>query len=95
MKFSRTDLIFFAFMAAVGLAAGALLVAMPQSQRFVVPPFFWILIAVGLFELGTFLLRQKTPGALLSLNARLIGLLLGVFLMLGITLIAGVEVQFL
>lgn len=87
--------IFYAYMAVVGLAAGALLVVAPQTQKFVVPPFFWVLIAVALFELGTFAFRRAEPTAVLSLNARLIGLVIGALLMLATTMIAGVEVHFL
>ena len=87
--------IFYAYMTIVGLAAGALLVVAPQTQKFVVPPFFWVLIAVALFELGTLVRRRAGPDAALNLNARMIGLVIGALVMLAVTMIAGVEVHFL
>ena len=41
--------IFFVYMALAGAAAGAILVAAPHVQDFVIKPYFWVLIAVGLF----------------------------------------------
>jgi hypothetical protein len=46
------DRIFFAYMALVGVATGAILVAAPYVQDFVIKPYFWILIAVGVFDLA-------------------------------------------
>ena len=58
-----TDRIFFGYMVLVGAAAGALLLAAPQLQDFAVKPYFWILIAVGLFEFGRLPARRTTPRA--------------------------------
>jgi hypothetical protein len=52
------DRIFFIYMVLVGIAAGAILVAAPQVQDFVIKPYFWILIAVGLFDGGIYLLGR-------------------------------------
>ena len=46
------DRIFFVYMVLVGIATGAILVAAPQVQNFVIKPYFWILIAVGLSTAG-------------------------------------------
>jgi hypothetical protein len=56
------DRIFFVYMVLVGIAAGAILVAAPQVQNFVIKPYFWILIAVGLFDGGIYLLGRTAPG---------------------------------
>jgi hypothetical protein len=55
------DRIFFVYMVLVGIAAGAILVAAPQVQNFAIKPYFWVLIAVGLFDGGLYLLGRTTP----------------------------------
>jgi hypothetical protein len=49
------DRIFFGYMAAVGAILGAVLVAAPQAQDFWIKPYFWILIAVAVFDGGCYL----------------------------------------
>ena len=51
-------------------AAGAILVAAPQVQDFVIKPYFWVLIAVGLFDGGIYLLGRTAPGQMLTMKAR-------------------------
>ena len=46
--------IFFVYMALAGAAAGAILVAAPHVQDFIIKPYFWVLIAVGLFDGGIY-----------------------------------------
>ena len=53
-------------MALVGIAAGAVLVAVPQAQDFFIKPYFWVLIAVGLFDVGAYLRGGNAPGAMLT-----------------------------
>ncbi len=81
-------------MAFAGAAAGALLVAVPGSQDFFIKPYFWILIAVGLFDLGVYLIGRNAPGAMLTMNARLLGFVIGVVLMVAIPTLAGAPVRF-
>jgi hypothetical protein len=88
------DKIYYGYMALIGIAAGIVLVALPQRQGYYIAPFFWVLIAAALFELGTFIVRRAGPGSVLTPAARLIGFVLGLLLMLAITLIAGVSVNF-
>jgi hypothetical protein len=88
------DRIFFAFMVLVGIAAGAILVAVPQAQSFVIKPYFWILIAVGLFDGGLYLSGRTPPGQMLSMGARLAGFVFGIVMMVVIPAIAGVPVRF-
>jgi len=57
------DRIFFVYMVLVGIAAGAILVAAPQVQNCAIKPYFWVLIAVGLFDGGLYLLGRTAPGA--------------------------------
>lgn len=88
------DRIFLGYMALVGVAAGAVLVAVPQSQDFWLKPYFWLLIAVLLFDVGAMLRRRGSPGPGLAMNARVIGFILGGLLMVAFPMIAGVEVRF-
>lgn len=88
------DRIYLGYMTLVGIAAGALLVTAPQTQDFWLKPYFWILIAVLIFDLGTMALRRGTPGAPLAMNTRAIGFILGGILMVMFPLITGVEVKF-
>ena len=81
--------IFLGFMAVVGVVAGAVLVAKPEVRDFRVPPYFWILIAMLLFELALFARSRGAPGTMITLEARLFGLVLGVLLMVIIPVIAG------
>jgi hypothetical protein len=88
------DKIYYGYMALIGIAAGAVLVALPQPQSHYIAPFFWVLIAAALFELVTFIVRRAGPASVLTPAARLIGFVAGLLLMLAITLIAGVSVNF-
>lgn len=56
------DRIFFAYMVLIGIAAGAILVVAPQVQNFAIKPYFWVLIAVGLFDGGSYMLDAQPPG---------------------------------
>jgi hypothetical protein len=89
-----TDRIFFAYMVLVGVAAGALLLAAPQLQDFWIKPYFWILIAVALFEFGVYLRGRNAPGTMLAMNARLIGFVTGIVLMVVIPMLAGAPMRF-
>jgi len=82
-------------MVLVGVAAGAILVAVPQVQNSAIKPYFWILIAVGLFDGGLYVAGRTAPGQMLSMGARLVGFVFGIVMMVVIPAIAGAPVQFL
>jgi hypothetical protein len=88
------DRIFFVYMVLVGIAAGAILVAAPQVQNFAVKPYFWVLIAVGLFDGGLYLLGRTAPGQMLTMRARMAGFVFGIVMMVVIPAIAGAPVRF-
>jgi len=88
------DKLFFGLMVLVGIASGAALVAMPGLQDFIIKPYFWILITIGAFDLGVYLMRRNAPGTMLTMNARLLGLVIGVVLMVAIPTLAGAPVRF-
>jgi len=87
--------IFFVYMALAGAAVGAILVAAPHVQEFAIKPYFWVLIAVGLFDGGIYLFARSAPGTMLTMNARLIGFGIGIVLMVAIPFLAGTPVRFL
>ena len=89
------DKIFYAYMALVGIAIGAILVAAPQVGEFFIKPYFWVLIVVGLFEVGTSLYRRQTPGPVMTMQARLIGFGIGIVGMVAFPTLAGSPARFL
>ena len=89
------DRVFYGYMALVGVVIGAILVAVPQVGDFVIKPYFWVLIAVGLFEGGISLYRRNAPGAPLTMQARMIGFAIGIALMVVVPMLAGSPARFL
>jgi hypothetical protein len=84
-----TDHIFIGFMGAVGFAAGAILIAMSETRDLSVPPYFWVLIAMGLFEITLFAFWRGVPGRMVSNGARLLGFVLAVVIMVVMPILAG------
>ncbi len=81
-------------MALVGVAAGAILVAAPYAQDFVIKPYFWVLIAVGIFDVAVYAVKGTAPAKTLTMNARLIGFGIGIALMVVVPVLAGSPVRF-
>jgi hypothetical protein len=81
--------LFLGYVIAVGLATGLALVAAPQLRDFRVSPFFWVVIAMALFELAAFARGKGAPGSTVSMEIRLLGFALAVALMAVIPTIAG------
>jgi hypothetical protein len=88
------DKIFFGYMALVGISVGAILVAAPHIQDFLVKPYFWVLIAVVVFDGGAYLYGGNAPGTMLTMPARLLGFVIGIVLMVVIPTLAGSPVRF-
>jgi hypothetical protein len=74
--------------------AGLALVVAPQLQNSVIKPYFWILIAVGLFDGGNYLLGRTAAGQMVTMGARLAGFVIGVVVMVAIPTITGTPVKF-
>lgn len=83
------DRIFIGFMAAAGIAAGAILVAFPEARDFWVPPYFWMLITMALFEVVVLVGFRGMPGRMISNGARLLGFLLAITIMVVLPILAG------
>jgi hypothetical protein len=83
------DRIFLAFMVVCGIAAGAILIAAPESRDLRVTPYFWMIIAMALFEFANYARTRGAPGTVISIEARLLGLVIGVVLMVVLPIAAG------
>ena len=88
------DRIFLAYMVLTGVFAGLALVVAPQLQNSVIKPYFWILIAVGLFDGGNYLLGRTAAGHMVTMSARLAGFVIGVVVTVAIPTITGTPVKF-
>jgi hypothetical protein len=83
------DRILVGWMVVVGIAVGAILVVLPQAREFRIPPYFWVLAAVGLFDLATFARGRGAPGTMAGMDARLLGFVIAIVLMVGIPMLFG------
>ncbi len=90
----KLDHLFFLYMAAVGVASGAILVAKPATGDLLIKPYFWVLIAIGVFDLATYLRGRGAPGTMVGMDARLLGLVIGVIAMVAIPSLAGSPAKF-
>ena len=89
------DRLFFGYMALVGALTGAILVAVPRAGESWFKPYFWVLLAVAVFEGATFLLQPgQTAKKALSMEARLLGFVIGIVLMIAIPTLAGSSARF-
>jgi hypothetical protein len=90
-----TDRIYFGYMALIGALAGALLVAVPGIGDTWFKPYFWVLIAVAVFDGIMLLLRQNRPAVpMVSIEAKLLGFVIGIVVMVAIPTLAGSSVRF-
>lgn len=87
------DRLLIGWMVVVGIAVGAILVAVPQAREFRVPPYFWVLAAVGAFDLAAFARGRGAPGTMAGMDARLLGFLIGIVLMVAIPMLFGASLQ--
>jgi hypothetical protein len=83
------DRIFLAFMAVAGIVVGAILVIEPESRNYRIAPYFWVLIAMVVFELAAYARGRGAPGTMISTEARLLGFVLAIILMVSIPIVAG------
>jgi hypothetical protein len=88
-----TERIFIIYTLVVGLAIGGVLVWVPQSRTIGLEPYFWVLIALALFEAVAYAWPGRTPGPLISMPARVIGFAIALALMYFIPVAAGIQVK--
>jgi uncharacterized membrane protein HdeD (DUF308 family) len=53
-----------------------------------------VLIAIGVFDLATYLRGRGAPGTMIGMDARLLGLVIGVIAMVAIPSLAGSPAKF-
>lgn len=87
--------LFYGYMVLVGAVIGGMLVAAPQIGDYFIKPYFWVLIAVALFEIATSLYRKYVAGPLMTMQTRMIGFTIGIVLMVAIPWLAGSPARFL
>jgi len=85
--------IFLVFAGVVGLAVGGTIVLFPQSRNFAVAPYFWVLIAFGVFELLAFVRAGSAVGPPISAQTRIIGFVIALALMVLIPVAAGMPLK--
>lgn len=83
------DRLFIAFMTLCGLVTAGVLVLFPQSREFRIAPYFWILIAMAVFEGVAFARNRGAPGPVIAMESRVIGFVVAIALMLLIPYAAG------
>ena len=81
--------LFLAFMAVVGAAVGIILVVKPETRDFRVSPYFWVLLAMVLFELLAFARGRGAPGTVVTMDVRVSGFLMAIVLMVVIPIVSG------
>lgn len=81
--------IFLIFMIACGIVTGVILVAAPESRNFVIAPYFWVLIAMALFEGIAFWRGRGAPGTNVTMDMRMVGFIVAIVLMIAIPVLAG------
>lgn len=90
-----SDRIFLGYMALIGLLTGAILVAIPGIGDSWFKPYFWVLIAVAVFDGAVILLRRSQPTrGMVSIEAKLLGFVIGILLMVAVPTLAGSSVRF-
>lgn len=91
---TRVSKLFFGYMVLAGAAMGIFLVLYPEAGEFWIKPYFWVLIAVGVFDAAIFAIFRITPSIIMPVNTRVIGFVIGVLLLAGIPLLAGSPAKF-
>lgn len=84
--------IFFIYATLVGFIVGGVIVFYPQSRDFTVAPYFWVLIAFGVFELIAFA-RQSTSGPPITGTTRIVSFAIALVLMVMIPVAAGMPLR--
>ncbi len=85
------DRVFFIFCAVLGVAVGAVLMAVPESRTLSLGPYFWVLIGIGLSEaVAVYLRGGLANGPPMTMPTRLIGFAIAIVPLLFVRFTAGV-----
>jgi len=85
--------LFLAFMGVIGAAVGIILVVKPETRDYRISPYFWVLLAMALFELLAFARGRGAPGTAVTMDVRVSGFLMAIVLMVVIPIVAGSSVR--
>ena len=77
------------FLAFMGVVGAAVLVVRPETRDYRVSPYFWVLLAMALFELLAFARGRGAPGTTVGMDVRVSGFLMAIVLMVVIPIVAG------
>ena len=69
-------------MTVCGLVTAGVVVLFPESREFRIAPYFWILIAMAVFEGIAFAITRGAPGTVITMESRMIGFMFAIVLML-------------
>ena len=83
------DRVLLAYMTAAGIVVGTIVAFMPQVREFRLPPYFCLLIAIALFDLVAFARGRGAAGTMVSMEARLLGFVIAIVLMVTIPVLFG------
>jgi hypothetical protein len=83
------DRLFLIYASAVGLAVGIAVTLWPALREFRVSPYFWVLIAVALYDVGAVLYGRGVPDTTLAMPFRLLGFVIAIVLMIAAPIVVG------
>ena len=83
------DRIFIVFMTSCGVIFTGIVLLFPQSRNIGIPPYFWVLISMGLFEVVAFARKSGAPGSVIAMPTRLIGFAIAIAMLWIIPYLAG------
>jgi hypothetical protein len=84
--------IFVVYAIVVGLIVGGIIVLYPQSRDLALAPYFWVLIAFGVFELVAFA-RSNNGGPPITGTTRILSFAIALALMVLIPMAAGMPMK--
>ena len=61
----------------------------PETRDYRISPYFWVLLAMALFELLAFARGRGAPGTAVTMDVRVSGFLMAIVLMVVIPIVAG------
>lgn len=85
--------LFLIYATVIGAAAAAILVWIPASRTIAIPPYFWVLIALALFDGAAYMRGGGAPGTMISPVVRFGGFAIAMGLLLVLPQAAGIEIK--
>lgn len=79
--------IYYFYMAVVGIVSGLIMVRSPEVASYIIKPYFWVLIAVAVFDIACYFRGQR----MLALNYKIIGFVIGLVWLFLLPYLFGVQ----